>query len=394
MSTDGRNASESPQIIRKRRRRVVDSSPEPDGPELATAPVQVRARPEPTEAPELPTVHASSSSAPRESLGTGAQVCPTETAQTNPEADPAGKRPSRSGPLSQEPRQVIHAARQWLRAKQAEGAMVARLGALKFLSKSEVQRFVDANKIRKSGVWCFEVLDERIEARRKEAETAAAVTGQLGAEGALPQPSAPVTAAACDDQLDEAEELPLPAMCPAEPAKPAKPSAAKRGRRGVGRPGSNSGPRVRTDVQELEPGATPKAEPQHREAPRCGLVVARDSTGRRRFAPQRAGSKGGRLRAGEATRWVPQISPAFASGDSGQPQCSHERRDKPQEAGCCWVCLDCGEVLWYDGWKKEFQSDNAFPGGVLDHMAQKDLELQEQVRAHELGAGYTEHAYR
>jgi len=42
-----------------------------------------------------------------------------------------------------------------------------------------------------------------------------------------------------------------------------------------------------------------------------------------------------------------------AAPATGVAQCRHERKTRLKEAGCHWVCSDCGEELWYDGWMLE-----------------------------------------
>ncbi|CAE8656968.1 unnamed protein product, partial [Polarella glacialis] len=154
------------------------------------------------------------------------------------------------------------------------------------------------------------------------------------------------------------------------------------------RQGRGSGRGLRSSSNEVSAGATRRQVPS-------GLIL-RDSAGRRRFAPQRPSVlQGGRLRASEETRWVPLCSEAFGSVDGAKllPKCPHENRDRPEKACCSVVCLDCGEDLFYDGWRLEFVSTSAavLPGGEVEKMAQRDMALQHQARTHNVSQGAVQH---
>mmetsp|Transcript_44589 Transcript_44589/g.78372 ORF Transcript_44589/g.78372 Transcript_44589/m.78372 type:complete len:235 (-) Transcript_44589:97-801(-) len=56
-----------------------------------------------------------------------------------------------------------------------------------------------------------------------------------------------------------------------------------------------------------------------------------------------------------STAWTPKSSTgavwmAKAKGDS---VCHHDHRIKSEAAGCQWICADCGEILFFDGWRVE-----------------------------------------
>jgi len=61
-------------------------------------------------------------------------------------------------------------------------------------------------------------------------------------------------------------------------------------------------------------------------------------------------------RMGKSKKWVPMEVPLAGEENLaplGNKKCGHVRRMKPSEANSHWVCQDCGEMLIFDGWRRE-----------------------------------------
>ncbi|CAE8625307.1 unnamed protein product, partial [Polarella glacialis] len=346
----GRPASESPEVFRrsKRRKRIVESESEAEEP--LTGNLQP---PEPDQKPCTAGDPAEAQSNVPGADDAGQADAPLPGSTTRREGGRASA-PARSSVVSQQPQKVLAAARAWLRSKKADEVMAARLGASTGLSKVEEQRFVDANKDRTPGVWSFEVLDERIQARSREAPSASTVAGPKPSP-VLEEAASSIEAFAAEASAVEASaraasfwaEAPLVlqvaavAPSPAEPAPAEVPAFEEQQQHqqqeqqeqqqqqehhqkpqqqqqqpqqqeqqqqqeqhhqqeqqpqatslAQRRQGRGSGRGLRSSSNEVPAGATRRQVPS-------GLIL-RDSAGRRRFAPQRPSVlQGGRLRASE-----------------------------------------------------------------------------------------------
>lgn len=93
-----------------------------------------------------------------------------------------------------------------------------------------------------------------------------------------------------------------------------------------------------------------------------GTADAAQTRRRLPLVPKFPGSQPSRVK---NTKWNPINKPSFQQMPASkrdipnQPpgqstsDCKHLRRTKPEKAGCHWVCIDCGETLWYEGWRME-----------------------------------------
>jgi len=106
-------------------------------------------------------------------------------------------------------------------------------------------------------------------------------------------------------------------------------------------------------VQPSVVAAGPPTVSPPSQAKRRRGQLDQEHPGVRSFAPRLPGTH---PRPG-STKWVPAAGTVTAANDaSAKQQCSHARRTKPSSAGCHWVCSDCGEQLWYEGWRMEYSS--------------------------------------
>jgi len=231
---------------------------------------------------------------------------------------------------------VIGAARQWLRARRSDPVMLQRLQALSRLSRGESQRFVADNQTRQPGEWNLAVLDARINAYHTEL-SALDMPFDHGHDNSVPADDG--TVAHLFEEGKKSEERMI---------------------QGELRGDNRHSTAVASDPTQVE---TPKPI----TAAKRQCVHASSNQPRRRFMP-RFPPQGLQMhdkteQSNSTTRWVPSsaIEEPVSERKGGKPDCCHARQSKVDAAGCCWVCLDCGEELYYDGWHHEYSAQGAYP---------------------------------
>ncbi|CAK8999141.1 unnamed protein product [Durusdinium trenchii] len=276
---------------------------------------------------------------------------------------------------------VLHAARAWLKApvRKADPAMAERYAALSGLTKKETSEFVEANLNRKAGQWCFRVVDERINARKREQASIIVTTAETfqpqpgescsGPENAVekesvvvhsdsskPTPDFPLRLerpkSTCFTSSPEVPEA--PGADAAEPSQSEVPQVPLVPRKGRGRGRGSRGPR-KPKSPALQPAPAPAPDafdvPDAPAAPfselSCLDAPSPSGPARRRFAPLRPGT-----RKGQPTHWAPP-----AAVVDQQPQRGACRHSSVSKKGCAMVCDACGEELLYDGWKLEHMDE-------------------------------------
>jgi len=233
-------------------------------------------------------------------------------------AEAAGPAPG----TRQEGARVVGAARQFLRVRRNDAIM----------ERGETQRFTLANKDRRKGEWNWEVLDERA----AELELAAPSTEALPSGASAPPP-----ASTSDGSIRESLEpsAGIPAESRAAPRLPSEEPAEEP----VEEPAAG--------LAREHAGAVPRAQPTL-PAPMSEMELARVAQA---FVPQAR-------QGGPRTKWVSSSKPtaALRADEPKVTNCKHERRTKPTSAGCQWICTDCGDVLWFDGWRLEYSNTGPY----------------------------------
>jgi len=241
---------------------------------------------------------------------------------------------------------VIGAARQWLRARRGDAEMLQRLQALSRLSRAESQRFVADNVARTPGEWNLAVLDARITADQAELSALETPPAHSFADSTPANDAATPAQSGGEDDCDQEERTVQGEL------QPTALLGQQQKRNGSALSGDQ------TQVGDLKPIANAAT----RES-----VLANTNRPRRRFMPRCPPTElqmHNKLEQSQSsTRWVPRNATEEPVSDrtTVKSDCSHARRSKVDAAGCCWVCLDCGEELYYDGWRHEYSAHGAYP---------------------------------
>jgi len=235
------------------------------------------------------------------------------------------------------------------------------------MSSDEVSRFVEMNKHLRPGEWVWDVVDEHVEAREASAiiepglepekqqfQREVIVTSQRSTSNVKDQSrSGAHVDRSCSwsgpINLLDPHLVPEPEFACHQDSLPEAHANTINHLMGLFDTGSPSpvspppSPSDSVQMLRIDPSWTERPSPQ---ASRCKFPP--------RLPPRRKTKD-----ENEVTKWVPQnvtVSKTVAVTQKDPSQCGHRRQSKSEDAGHCWICTDCGEELWFDGWRLEWNS--------------------------------------